>query len=210
MAGRGAGCWESRLSGSERGWSATLDMDDILWHRQETRRQTENTNFILCLGESPAYSQGIGELPSTRQIRHAFNHETMSTAAERTHELSLPLTGPIFDIFVEVFEEKLVREGLISSDLAHLSRHEPPSTTGRTRTTHVFREAYQGYEHRVQGRAPPSEGLRGCHAGEDLALGLCRRSFLLNRRRQPAGRRLHAAHSRSPNNDKGRFGLARD
>jgi hypothetical protein len=56
MADRGAGCWESRLSGSERGWSATLDMDDILWHRQETRRQTENTNFILCLGKSPAYS----------------------------------------------------------------------------------------------------------------------------------------------------------
>ena len=57
MTDRGAGCWESRLSGSERGWSATLDMDEILWHRRETRRQTENTNIILCRGESPAYSK---------------------------------------------------------------------------------------------------------------------------------------------------------
>jgi len=56
MTDRGAGCWESRLSGSERGWSATLDMDEILWHRRETRRKTENTNIILCLGESSAYS----------------------------------------------------------------------------------------------------------------------------------------------------------
>ena len=68
MTNRGAGCWESRLSGSERGWSATLDMDDILWHRQETRRQTENTNFILCLGESPAYSKVTWQcLPAVRE-----------------------------------------------------------------------------------------------------------------------------------------------
>ena len=59
MTDRGAGCWESRLSGSERGWSATLDMDEILWHRRETRRQTENTNNILCRGESPAYSNTV-------------------------------------------------------------------------------------------------------------------------------------------------------
>ncbi len=44
---------------SERGWRATLDMDEILWHRRETRRQTENTNVILCRGESPAYSNTV-------------------------------------------------------------------------------------------------------------------------------------------------------
>ena len=48
--------WESRLSGSERGWGTTHAMDAILWHRRETRRQTEKTNFILRLGESPVYS----------------------------------------------------------------------------------------------------------------------------------------------------------
>ena len=48
--------WESRLSGSVRAWSATLNMDEILWHRRETRRLTENTNVILSLEESPGYS----------------------------------------------------------------------------------------------------------------------------------------------------------
>ncbi len=67
MTDRGAGCWESRLSGSERGWSATLDMDEILWHRRETRRQTENTNIILCRGESPAYSNSLKPKRQRRQ-----------------------------------------------------------------------------------------------------------------------------------------------
>jgi len=47
MTDWGAGCWESRLSGSERGWSATRVMEEILWHRRESRRQTENTNLFL-------------------------------------------------------------------------------------------------------------------------------------------------------------------
>ena len=32
-------------------------MDEILWHRRESRRQTEKTNFVLQLRESPAYSK---------------------------------------------------------------------------------------------------------------------------------------------------------
>ena len=57
MADRGAVCWESRLSGSERGWGTTLAKDEILWHHRETRWQTEKTNLILRLGESPVYSK---------------------------------------------------------------------------------------------------------------------------------------------------------
>jgi len=47
--------WESRLSGSERGRVATRTTSEILWHRQETRRQTENTNVALPFGECAAY-----------------------------------------------------------------------------------------------------------------------------------------------------------
>ena len=32
-------------------------MDEIMWHRRESRRQTENTNVILESWESPVYSQ---------------------------------------------------------------------------------------------------------------------------------------------------------
>ena len=42
--------WESRLSGSERGRSSTMTMVEIQWHRRESRRQTENTNFDLPSG----------------------------------------------------------------------------------------------------------------------------------------------------------------
>ncbi len=31
-------------------------MAEILWHRRETRRLTENTNFGLTVGKEPAYS----------------------------------------------------------------------------------------------------------------------------------------------------------
>jgi len=31
-------------------------MAEIMWHRRETRRQTENTNISLTDGEDPAYS----------------------------------------------------------------------------------------------------------------------------------------------------------
>ena len=49
--------WESCLSGSERGRSATGAMAEILWHRRESRRQTEKTNFDLQSREAPAYSK---------------------------------------------------------------------------------------------------------------------------------------------------------
>jgi len=72
---------ESRLSGSERGWATTRAMGEIMWHRRDhfawskigrtqcarrvrtkdgahqTRRPTENTNFVLPFGECPAYSK---------------------------------------------------------------------------------------------------------------------------------------------------------
>ena len=31
-------------------------MAEIMWHRRETRRQTENTNFTLSGGKNPSYS----------------------------------------------------------------------------------------------------------------------------------------------------------
>jgi hypothetical protein len=44
--------WESRLSGSERGRVATWTTGEIMWHRRETRRQTENTNVALPFGSA--------------------------------------------------------------------------------------------------------------------------------------------------------------
>ena len=49
--------WESCLSGSERGRVSTCAMGEILWHRRETRRQTEKTNFALSRWECLSYSK---------------------------------------------------------------------------------------------------------------------------------------------------------
>jgi len=41
------------------GLECNVDRDDIVWHRRETRRQTEKTHLILQPGESPAYSNSL-------------------------------------------------------------------------------------------------------------------------------------------------------
>ncbi len=67
----------------------------------------------------------IGELSDVRQIRNAFNYERMSTVTSEPHDLSRPLTGAVFDVFVEVFQKHLVDAGLISQELADRSYHGP-------------------------------------------------------------------------------------
>ena len=77
----------------------------------------------------------IGELSDTEQLRIASHSLRMSdvpdvrtpadvlTQAER-HTIGLPLTGAVFDLLVEVFQEFLVEERFISRALDELSRQE--------------------------------------------------------------------------------------
>lgn len=73
----------------------------------------------------------FAELSATTQIRLASNSVTMSRFAAGwtdEHELSQPLTGAVFDIFVDVFQENLVEQGVIDrriADLADHVAHEP-------------------------------------------------------------------------------------
>ena len=50
------------------GLDGNFGMDEILWHRRETRRQTENTKRILQPGESPAYSNS----PEIKPVRKSL------------------------------------------------------------------------------------------------------------------------------------------
>ena len=43
-------------------------MAEIAWHRRETRRQTENTNFSLTDGKDSAYSPFTEFLDEERQM----------------------------------------------------------------------------------------------------------------------------------------------
>lgn len=75
----------------------------------------------------------IGEESSTRQIRMACNDLKMSQipsldtpladlSNKQIHDMSLPLTGALFDLLVEVFQQNLVDDGLIDPALDQYSR----------------------------------------------------------------------------------------
>jgi hypothetical protein len=85
----------------------------------------------------------VGELSKTRQIRNAFNYDRLSTVTNEPHDLSTPLTGAIFDVFVEVYQKELVSEGLISQDLATKSYHAPGAGSGAKDIQKQFTKAYE-------------------------------------------------------------------
>ena len=79
----------------------------------------------------------VGEISPNDQIRLASNRLRMSdvppvdTPVERLtqpqrHRMGEPLTGAVFDILVEVFQQNLVESGLISPALDRLSRRGGP------------------------------------------------------------------------------------
>jgi hypothetical protein len=72
----------------------------------------------------------IGELSETEEIRQASNSLTLADVITddreltqpELHQLGEPLTGALFDMFVEVFQRALVERGLIDRELDQLSR----------------------------------------------------------------------------------------
>jgi hypothetical protein len=66
----------------------------------------------------------FAELSATEQIRMASNPVTLWRFArgwDDEHDLSQPLTGALFDILVDIFQEILVERGLIPRETAELS-----------------------------------------------------------------------------------------
>ncbi len=66
----------------------------------------------------------IGEVSHTDQIRMASNPVTLGAFIggwEDEHDLSLPLTGAVFDTLVDIFHEELVLRGLIEPQVENLA-----------------------------------------------------------------------------------------
>jgi hypothetical protein len=82
----------------------------------------------------------VGELSDSREIRVAFNSYRMSDVGEEPHRRSLPLTGGIFDVMVEVFQKKLVDMKLIPQTLAEDSTQ---GLTGGGADTDEIRRAFE-------------------------------------------------------------------
>ena len=105
----------------------------------------------------------IGELSETKQIRLASQSVKLADVADlrtpaseltqrQRHTMSLPLTGAVFDMLVEVFQELLVRDGLISRELDGLSRAEKQDAAGRMQIIQAgFDDAYAGRQDDFKG-----------------------------------------------------------
>lgn len=86
----------------------------------------------------------VGELSESRQIRVAFNSVRLSEVGNEEHDRSVPLTGAVFDVMVEVYQKRLVAAGLISSDLAARSTQGPGGSPDLARIEKEFKAAYEG------------------------------------------------------------------
>jgi hypothetical protein len=85
----------------------------------------------------------LGEVSYSSEIRLAFNDAVMPRPSE-PHLLSVPLTGAIFDILVEVFQIFLVQYDAISQDLANRSynSNQPLSSSQEAQIQQEFGAAY--------------------------------------------------------------------
>jgi hypothetical protein len=85
----------------------------------------------------------IGELNQSKQLRVTFNERLMSNVTTEAHDLSKPLTGAIFDVLVEVFQDILLGAGAISESLSKRSFHVPGRSAGDPETQVSFDNAYK-------------------------------------------------------------------
>ena len=88
----------------------------------------------------------LGELSESREIRVAFNSVRLSEVGDEPHDRSVPVTGGIFDVMVEVYQKGLVAHGLITQDLATRSTQGPGGSSDFGRIAREFQEAYTGNE----------------------------------------------------------------
>lgn len=87
----------------------------------------------------------FGELSGNDQIRLASNAVKLSAFADGwsdEHDLSEPLTGAMFDIFVDVFHEELLDRALISDEVEDLADELERHPEGADLIQPFFDEAY--------------------------------------------------------------------
>ena len=98
----------------------------------------------------------VGEESNTRQIRMASNSLKMNDVPDpdtpredlsykQIHDISLPMTGALFDLLLEVYQGHLVTQGLITQELDQLSRGFIENDNDLANTVQLqFDEAYNG------------------------------------------------------------------
>ena len=96
----------------------------------------------------------VGEESNTRQIRMASNDLKMTSVPDpntplekltikQLHDMSLPFTGALFDLLVEIFQQNLVEDDLIDESLDQQSRGLTEHMDNQTQVQIAFDDAYQ-------------------------------------------------------------------
>ncbi len=117
---------------------ATMHFDAVLDHLLETTHGNLYTFNEL---------NRFAELSPHTQIRIASNDRKLSDFAigwRDEHELSQPLTGAIFDILVDIFDENLLERGLISPQVEDLFDRFERFPEYESAIQALFDEAYPG------------------------------------------------------------------
>ncbi len=117
---------------------ATLHFESL-----QARLLAETSGNLYTFNELDRFA----ELSPRDQIRLASNDVKLSQFSagwEDEHALSQPLTGAIFDIIVDIFQELLVERGLIPREIAEATRNvrEEPDLAENVQPT--FDAAYEG------------------------------------------------------------------
>lgn len=89
----------------------------------------------------------IAELSEVEQIRIASNDRRMSDYAagwEKEHHLSQPLTGALFDVLVDIYQQLLIDNGVIDRDLADNAYKAVEPDADEMLISRGFEMAYSG------------------------------------------------------------------
>lgn len=111
----------------------------------------------------------IAELSKNEQIRIASNSLTMSEFVNgwrKEHKLSQPLTGAIFDVFVDIFHEQLLDRDLITPEVEDLADHYEYRPEYQMLVQDMFDQAYIGQEVEFKAALIESRDIMGSYLAE--------------------------------------------
>lgn len=111
----------------------------------------------------------MAELSDNEQIRIAANDVRLSAFAKgwvKEHKLSQPLTGAFFDIFVDIFHEVLMEEGMISPDVEELSDQLLSSPDYHPVMQRLFDDAFADHPHGFKQALMHARDVMGTYLAE--------------------------------------------
>jgi hypothetical protein len=113
----------------------------------------------------------IGEISGNKEIRIASNALHLSAFADGwvdEHDLSLPLTGAVFDVLVDVFHELLLERRLIGPEMEHLADLVERQPEYEALIQSLFEETFEGNPDGFKGALVDARDQLGSYIAQAL------------------------------------------